>query len=334
MKPYNILVLNPISIVGDIIIRGIARGFVKLGHQVLSFDVRDVDEAAVKKFKPDFVFGLGYAHFFNENTRQIVEVLKIPVAHYFIDDPNSNFAHSGDLTLYDKLAQTDGIPPSIIFSWDKHYLNSFKQKAYYLPVGIDIDLYKPNDLPAERAKIVFTGRPLTDKREQFIAHIVKNFPEGYLHIYSYKAHFDKSVVEMEEKGFLNKEQIESYKKCYKGFLESEKELAAVYHNSDIILNITMEQGPSSMNYRVLEVLGAGAFLLTDYVEDTAEFFEEDNEFVFYYDFDDLTRKINTYLDNADLRTRIAGNGRNKIAQYHTLDNRAKKVIEVMSNFIK
>jgi len=329
MKQYRIFVINPISIVGDIIIRGIARGFEKLGHQVLSYDVREVDEEKVKAFKPDFVLGLGYAYFFNENTQKIVESLNVPVAHYFIDDPHSHFAHSGDLTLFDKFSQTEGI----VFSWDKNYLDTFKQKAHYLPVGIDTELYKKAESTTkERAKIVFTGRPLTDKREKVVAHIVKNFPD-HLHIYSYKAHFDKSIENMREKGFLNEQELESYKKCYKGFLENEKELANVYHNSDIILNITMEQGPSSMNYRVLEVLASGAFLLTDYVEDTAEYFEEDKDFVFYKSLDDLTDKINIYLNNPELRNQIAGNGQKKVEQNHTLDLRAKKILEVMEQYI-
>jgi spore maturation protein CgeB len=325
MEKYNIVVINPISIVGDIIIRGIARGFEKLGHNVISFDVRKIDGEIVKKFKPDFVLGLGYAHLINENAEKIVSSLNIPILHYFIDDPNSHFAHSGDETLYKKLCKTDGI----IFSWDSHYLESFHKKAYYLPVGIDTQLYANNNNDVSKAKIVFTGRPLTDKREEVVAHIVKKFPD-YLHIYSYKAHFDKSVEEMSQKRLLNEEQLESYKKCYKGFLESEKELAAIYHNSDIILNITMEQGATSMNYRVLEVLGSGAFLLTDYVEDTAKYFEEDKEFVFYRNFDDLTAKINKYIDNADLRNQIAGNGQKKVVQNHTLDRRAAEIIDIIT----
>lgn len=329
MKKYNIFVINPVSIVGDIIIRGIARGFESFGHNVLSMDVRELDEQRVKEFNPDFVLGLGYAHLYNKDAEQIVKNLNVPVAHYFIDDPNSHFAHSGDLSLYERFAQTDGI----VFSWDREYLDSFKQKAYFLPVGIDTDLYKIKpQQEVERAKIVFTGRPLTDKREQVVAHIVKNFP-GYLQIYSYQAHFEKSVLEMKEKGFLNDEQIESYKKCYKGFLASEEDLAAVYHNSDMILNITMDQGPSSMNYRVLEVMASGAFLLTDFVADTAEFFEEDKDFVFYRSFEELSERIEKYISNPDLRAQIAGNGQKKVEAQHTLIKRAEEILRVMEDYL-
>jgi len=330
MKQQNILVINPISIVGDIIIRGIARGFETLGHNVLSMDVRELNEAKIKQFKPDFVFGLGYVHLISDEAEKIIKNLEIPVLHYFIDNPNDKFAHAGDLTLYNKLAKTDGI----IFCWDSHYLDDFKTKAYYLPVGIDVELYKnvKNGQKSEIPKIVFTGRPLTDRREEVVAHIVKHFPEQ-LEIYSYESHFNKSVDEMLEKGFLNKNEIEKYKKCYKGFLKSEEELADVYNNATIILNITMAQGASSMNYRVLEVMASRAFLLTDYIEDTAKYFVEDEELVFYRNLEDLSKKIKLYLHNAELRNEIAGNGQKKVQENHTLIHRAKEILDVM-NFKK
>ncbi len=63
---------------------------------------------------------------------------------------------------------------------------------------------------------------MTDKREKIIAHVSKNFP-GKLGIYSYKTHFGRSVEEMLEKGYLSEgEEIENYKKCYKGFLRERK----------------------------------------------------------------------------------------------------------------
>ena len=329
-KSYKIFVINPISIIGDLLLRGIARGFEKMGHKTLMMDVRELDETKIKEFNPDFVLGMDYAHLINSDAEQIVKDLNVPVAHFFIDDPNSTFAHSGDLTLYDRLGATKGI----VFCWDETFLKDFKNEAYYLPTGIDFGVYKQPDpsVKIEKSTILFAGRPLTDKREQIIAHVVRNFP-GMLSIYSYKAHFDRSIEAMLEKGFLNENEIEEYKKCYKGFLQGEKELAAAYHNCDIVLNITMEQGPASMNSRVLEALATGTFLLTDYVEDTAKYFEENRDFVFYRNLDDLTEKIRLYLKNPDLRRQVAGNGQKKVEENHTLYNRAEKIIQLMEKYL-
>lgn len=327
MKQYKIFVINPISIIGDILIKGIAKGFEQLGHKILMMDVREFDKKKINEFKPDFVLGMDYAHFIREDAEKIINNLNVPVCHFFIDDPKSTFAHAGDLTLYDKLSNNT---KSIIFCWDEAFLSDFKNDVYYVPTGIDFENYKNSDtsIKIEKSGILFAGRPLTDKREKVIAHVVKNFP-GKLSIYSYKPHFDKSAEEMITKGYLSEKEADEYKKCYKGFLNGEKELAAAYHNCDIVLNITMEQGPSSMNSRVLEALATGSFLITDYVKDTEKYFEADKDFVFYYDLDDLTQKLNKYLDNHALRNEIQGSGCKKVEQSHTLLQRAKQMLKIM-----
>ncbi len=330
MKSYKIFAINPISIIGDLLIRGIVRGFEKLGHKTLMMDVRELDEEKIREFNPDFVLGLDYAHLVREDSEKIIKGLNVPAAHFFIDDPNATFAHSGDLALYDKLSATNGI----VLCWDEAFLKDFKNDVYYMPTGIDYEVYsQPDpDIKIKKSTILFAGRPLTDKRERIIAHIAKNFP-GQLSIYSYRPHFDRSIESMLEKGYLKENDVEEYKKCYKGFLNGEKELAAAYHSCDIVLNITMEQGPSSMNSRVLEALATGSFLLTDYVEDTAKYFEEDKDFVFYRDLDDLTQKIQLYLENTDLRRRIAGNGKKKVEKNHTLYNRAEQIIDIIRRYL-
>ncbi len=330
MKKLKIFIIRPVSIIGDILIKGIAKGFEKQGHDVFMTDVRALEEAKIKEFNPNFVLGIDYAHLIREDAEKIIKNLNVPTAHFFIDDPNANFAHSGDLTLYDKLTATNGV----VLCWDETFLKVFKNDAYYLPTGIDFDVYKQSDssINIEKSTILFAGRPLTDKREKIISRVIKEFP-GLLNIYSYKAHFDRSVDAMLEKKFLDENEIEEYKKCYKGFLRDEKELATAYHNCDIVLNITMEQGPASMNSRVLEALATGSFLLTDYVKDTAKYFEENQDFVFYKNADDLIEKIRKYLDNPKLRQQIAGSGQKKVEENHTLYKRAEQIIEIMAKYL-
>ncbi|MCK7515993.1 MAG: glycosyltransferase [Desulfobacterales bacterium] len=52
-----------------------------------------------------------------------------------------------------------------------------------------------------------------------------------------------------------------------------------------------------MNYRVLEVLASGGFLLTDYKEDIKKYFDEDKELVIYNNETELIEKISLYLEN-------------------------------------
>lgn len=323
----KIFVISPASIIGEMIIKGIARGFETLGAEVLLYDARKIDKEKVRAFAPDFMFTMGYFNMMTEGVEDFVKSLDVPCVHYFIDDPKGVFAHGGKEELLEKFnAQKN----TTVFCWDEKYLGDFKHPAYYLPTGIDFELYRQDypEIELPPSKILFAGRPLTDRRESIIAQVVKNFP-GLLDIYSYEAHFDKSVENMREKGFLTEDEIEEYKKCYKGFLKDEKHLAAAYHRADMILNITLEQGFSSMNSRVLEALATGSFLITDYVKDTAKYFEENKDLVIYRNNDELLDLIAKYLDNNEQKNKIRGKAVEKIKQNHTLLSKAEAILKVI-----
>ncbi|MDD3419172.1 MAG: glycosyltransferase [Candidatus Gastranaerophilales bacterium] len=321
----KILVLSPASIIGEMIIKGIARGFEALGADVLLFDVKEIDKAKIKNFNPDVVFGMDYIFFHDENLETFIDSLNVPCVYYFIDDPKSVFAHGGRENWLDKLNKRKN---SIIYSWDEKYLPDFTAEAHYLSTGIDFELYKQDDpsiyMPPSR--LLFAGRPLTDRRESIIAEVVKAFA-GLLTIYCYPPHFEQSVKNMREKGFLNEAQIEDYKKSYRGFLPDEKHLAAAYHRADMILNITLEQGFSSMNSRVLEGLATGSFLISDYIEDTAKYFDEGKDLILYKNTDELINYIREYKDAPEKRAKIKGNAVSKIEKNHTLASRAEIILE-------
>lgn len=320
---YNILAISPVSIAGALIIRGLTKGFQQLGCNTLVFDLRELDYELVNCFKPDFVLGYDYVHFVNQSAERIIKDLNIPVIHYFADDPNDNFAHSGDFSLPERLSKSEGI----VFCWDKQHISSFTNECYYLPLGVDPDLYAIDKTDrGEQPEILFTGRPLTERRLLILSEIVKNFP-GKLGIYSYKKHFETSITEMQRMNLLNNQDLENYKNCYRGFLETEKELAQVYADSKIVLNITMDQGLSSMNYRVLEVLASEGFLLTDYKQDAADYFTADKDLVFYQNKAELIDKMRFYLNNDAQRKSIAQSGKINVISNHTFKQRAEEIIK-------
>lgn len=324
----KIFVVSPASIIGEMIIKGIARGFEALGVEVLLFDIREIDFEKVSAFNPDFVFGMDYFHYMQKDVEDFVESLDVPTVHYFIDDPKSVFAHGGCTDFLDKLNNKKN---KVVFSWDKNFLSDFKDGAIYLSTGIDFELYNtPSSIVMPPSKLLFAGRPLTDRREYIIATIIKHFGD-ILSIYCYAPHFEQSIKNMQEKGFLSPQEIELYKACYKGFLKDEKELAATYYSADMILNITLDQGPCSMNSRVLEALATGSFLITDYVEDTAKYFEDKKDLILYRNNAELIDFIEYYKDNDVAKNQIRGNAIQKIKQNHTLQSRAVIILEYLKN---
>lgn len=95
----------------------------------------------------------------------------------------------------------------------------------------------------------------------------------------------------------------------------------VYKNSKINLNITLRSIGSGIPLRAFDIMGCGGFLLTNYQADMLELFEQDKDFVYYTDYEDLMAKVEYYLKHEDERNAIARNGYEKVRRNHTYIHR-------------
>ncbi len=93
-----------------------------------------------------------------------------------------------------------------------------------------------------------------------------------------------------------------------GYMEK---MPRVFHRSKINLNIGLRTIISGISLRVLDILAAGGFLLSDYREETAEAFSDGEDLVFYSTPEELSDKCAWYLSHEDIRKQIAVNGMNK-----------------------
>ena len=91
----------------------------------------------------------------------------------------------------------------------------------------------------------------------------------------------------------------------------------VFKNSDINLNITLRSIQRGIPLRIMDIMGCGGFVLTNYQEDMLDFFVPGEDFVYYESRQDLMDKIDYYLAHEDERLRIAENGHRKVAADHT-----------------
>lgn len=97
-------------------------------------------------------------------------------------------------------------------------------------------------------------------------------------------------------------------------------------SSKICFNQSMSY---DINAKYFEILSSGTFMLTNYNEYFHQFVDlnEDIGKMFYYDEDDLGRKIEYYLNNDDERESIAKRVYDYIYDNHTWENRAKLIID-------
>ena len=318
----KVLITLPNSIAGTLILKGYKQGFKSNGCFVMEKDLRELQIDDVKRFKPDIIFGYDYGFLFGDNKELTEYILahkdSFKLIHYFADEPEGRYAVVNKPYLYEEFKKINAIS----YMWDRDFVNDLPLCSY-LPLAVNYKAYRPQEGP--HYDISFVGRPLTEKRQKILAALIKTF-SNKLNIFCYEKHFLQSLDDMKDKQFLNEEELDTYKSAYRGFLTTEQEIANVYFNTTVNINITL-QGKSGMNYRVFEVLASRGFLLTDTMEDIERNFIVSKELEVYNDIDDLIDKTAFYLKNPDIARKIAIIGFADVTKSHSYTARARKILE-------
>lgn len=106
-----------------------------------------------------------------------------------------------------------------------------------------------------------------------------------------------------------------------------EDAAVVYAGSKINLNISLKGIEGGTIQRVMDIMGAGGFVMTNYCEDTADLFEEDKEIVMYKTPEELFEKADYYLKHDEEREKIARAGHDKVIANYTYEAKLKKLLE-------
>ena len=106
----------------------------------------------------------------------------------------------------------------------------------------------------------------------------------------------------------------------------------VFANSKINLNITLRSIQTGIPLRAFDIMGCGGFLITNYQQDFLEYFEPDEDFVFYTSYEELLDKVEFYLNHDEIRQKIARNGYEKVASEHTYLQRVKTMFKIAGEY--
>jgi spore maturation protein CgeB len=101
--------------------------------------------------------------------------------------------------------------------------------------------------------------------------------------------------------------------------------------SKIVLNIhTGVAGSYAGNMRMFEVTGVGSCLLTDNKKNMQELFDIGKEVMMYDNTDDCIKKVKWLLEHDKEREEIAKAGQKKTLEMHTVENRCRRIIEIIN----
>lgn len=106
-----------------------------------------------------------------------------------------------------------------------------------------------------------------------------------------------------------------------------KAAALVYAGSKINLNISLKGIEGGTPQRVMDIMGAGGFVLSSYCEETAELFEEDKEIVMFRTPEEMLDKIEFYLSHERERETIARAGYEKVIKCFTYEKKLGELLE-------
>lgn len=110
-------------------------------------------------------------------------------------------------------------------------------------------------------------------------------------------------------------------------VEYGKAASLVFAGSKINLNIALKGIEGGTPQRIIDIMGAGGFVMTTYCTETAELFEEDREIVMFRSPEELLEKTDYYLTHDKEREQIARQGYEKVINCYTYENKMKELID-------
>ena len=106
------------------------------------------------------------------------------------------------------------------------------------------------------------------------------------------------------------------------------EMPKVFNQSRINLNITLKIIKTGMPLRILDILGAGGFLMSNWQKELADNFTDGKDVVMYQSIDELVEKCGYYLSHEDERRQISINGHGRAHELFELEKLLKEIIAI------
>ncbi len=118
-------------------------------------------------------------------------------------------------------------------------------------------------------------------------------------------------------------QMNNWKKRY-----LPEEMAQIYMQSKIIVNIGRDDYPEDANLRTFEAMAAGALLLTSLPSELTQLgFEDGKHFLGFRSGEEIPSLVRRYLSDEPARRQIAEAAREKVLREHTYDVRVQTLLE-------
>ena len=115
---------------------------------------------------------------------------------------------------------------------------------------------------------------------------------------------------------------------YRGTCDYITQMPKIFKASRVDLNINLRISQSGIPQRVLDILGCGAFLISNYQPEIDENFVNGEEVVMYDSVEDACEKAIYYIENVNERERIAKNGYAKVRELFSYEKQLGEILRI------
>jgi len=277
-----------------------------------------VGKALIKKisdFRPQLILVIKGNRILLELIRELKEIFRIPVANYWIDDPDSIEISRKISPAYDYFFTND--PDAV-----QVHKESGCPHVRFLSFGCLPDLHKKIQLSEKEYKKYGSDVCFAGTVSEGRIKVLEELSDFNLKVWS-----PRSVYSFEEKSRIKISKLPSSSPLYSKFTDRavlNEELVKVYNASKIVLNIHSPQRVPIM--RDFEVTGCAAFLLTDYARHLETMFKPGEEIICYKNIEELKGMVKFYLSHPGKREEIARKGNLRANRDHTYSRRMEELI--------
>lgn len=114
---------------------------------------------------------------------------------------------------------------------------------------------------------------------------------------------------------------------YKGYADYYTQMPQVFRYSKINLNISLKTIYTGLPLRMLDVMGCGGLLFTNFQAELPEYFSMGEDCVVYEDLEQLVFLAKYYLEHQEEGRKIAENGRRRVESDFTFEDRIRRMIK-------
>lgn len=114
---------------------------------------------------------------------------------------------------------------------------------------------------------------------------------------------------------------------FRGYADYYTLMPQVFSESSVNLNISLKTIRTGIPLRVLDIMGCGGFVISNFQEELGEYFRIGEECEIYENIEDLFCKTKFYLRNEDLRKQIAYKGKERVKRDFSFEERLQKMLK-------